>query len=1092
MLFTFRTIAKYERKILMRSWFFRIFSVLSLFVLFAFNMGEVSPVGNMQWAYRAVPANMPYAAIFLLNLAQACIAVFLSSEFIKRDRKQDTAEVFYVRSMTNATYLLGKAWSILTIFLIINLAALSLALIFNLIAYDTSVDWQAYLYYPLIISLPTLIFVIGLSSFLMGVIRNQALTFVILLGYILSSLIYLQSSHNYLFDYMAFYLPLFHSEIGGFADWQTIMTQRLIYTFLGLGFIFCSVLILKRLPQARWMQLTSLLLTVAFIGSAALLGYQHIQRYQDSQELPREMIALNTAYLEHPRIDVATHHIQLNQGEHSFTAISQLNGIVETSGQEFVFHLNPGLEVRAVTSAGQALAFERKRQLLLVEWSSSLPAGTPVELKIEYAGTINENACYLDISTEAKYKRADQLLFELGRRYAYLEPNFLLLTPENGWYPQAGVGYSDASPFWYRKDLIEYQLTVKTRPGLYPVSQGNPQQLAEDTYLFAPEYALPQLSLSIGNYEKSSFSIDSLTFSAYYIKGHDYFKTALPDIQDTIPTIVRERLRDFERQTGLHYPYREFSLVEVPGHFHSFDRTWTSIHQTNQVAMVYIPEKGMHNRSFDFNGSVKRQGRWRQNRNLAPEELQMRVLRDFLHNFYRFKEVRTTSSGGNPAVEESINPYYQFVQFYEMCNNLDARDWPVMNRIFESYLRNEQGTSNSSWARRYSGSTQNELANLVLQEKSFAEILTLKENQALIDNVIELKGDMLFSMIQAQAGTEQFREYIIQLLEENRFSNFSFKDFEQQIRSEFGIELSEHMGKWFQETEMPRFLISTPIAETVQSGNREMTRILFKAGNMGKAAGVIRATLRPDGNSNKLLYLEPGQTKEVAYLSVTEPTGIHFNTLASGNLPSQIEYAFEQVNESKATDAREEEVLVEGSLGTDFSGEIIVDNEDPEFEFSQFQEVSRLRKWLRPSTDDGFKYKGALLWRPPLNWTATTNDHFFGEFVRSALYIKAGDGSKEAKWHIPITDPGRYQVFYHIYKDESFNWDRNMKGNYQFVIPHQNGTDRPTIELSRNSQEGWIPLGDYVFSADTITIRLSNESRLRAIFADAVKLVKMD
>ena len=48
MLFTFRTIAKYERKILMRSWFFRIFSALSLFVLFVFNMGEVSPVGDMQ------------------------------------------------------------------------------------------------------------------------------------------------------------------------------------------------------------------------------------------------------------------------------------------------------------------------------------------------------------------------------------------------------------------------------------------------------------------------------------------------------------------------------------------------------------------------------------------------------------------------------------------------------------------------------------------------------------------------------------------------------------------------------------------------------------------------------------------------------------------------------------------------------------------------------------------------------------------------------------------------------------------------------------------------------------------------------------
>ncbi len=50
----------------------------------------------------------------------------------------------------------------------------------------------------------------------------------------------------------------------------------------------------------------------------------------------------------------------------------------------------------------------------------------------------------------------------------------------------------------------------------------------------------------------------------------------------------------------------------------------------------------------------------------------------------------------------------------------------------------------------------------------------------------------------------------------------------------------------------------------------------------------------------------------------------------------------------------------------------------------------------------------------------------------------------------------------------------------------------PTIELSNNSQEGWVALGDYSFPADTATISLSNETKLRAIFADAIKLVKID
>ena len=119
--------------------------------------------------------------------------------------------------------------------------------------------------------------------------------------------------------------------------------------------------------------------------------------------------------------------------------------------------------------------------------------------------------------------------------------------------------------------------------------------------------------------------------------------------------------------------------------------------------------------------------------------------------------------------------------------------------------------------------------------------------------------------------------------------------------------------------------------------------------------------------------------------------------------------------------------------------------------------------------------------RPPLNLTATTNDEFFGEFIRSAFYIKAGDGSKEAKWKIPIAESGRYDVYYHVYKDDSFGWGRDVKGSYQFSIPHQNGIDRPTIELNKQSPAGWTALGDYSFSSDTITISLSNETKLRAI-----------
>jgi hypothetical protein len=113
------------------------------------------------------------------------------------------------------------------------------------------------------------------------------------------------------------------------------------------------------------------------------------------------------------------------------------------------------------------------------------------------------------------------------------------------------------------------------------------------------------------------------------------------------------------------------------------------------------------------------------------------------------------------------------------------------------------------------------------------------------------------------------------------------------------------MNQWFHETSLPRYLISAPIAEKVVAGNREMTRIQFKVANYGSAEGVIKPLILTEEPIEKLLYLEPGQTKEVHYLSLAEPSGIRFNTLTSGNLPNQIEYSFEQINETAIINAEE-------------------------------------------------------------------------------------------------------------------------------------------------------------------------------------------
>jgi len=42
----------------------------------------------------------------------------------------------------------------------------------------------------------------------------------------------------------------------------------------------------------------------------------------------------------------------------------------------------------------------------------------------------------------------------------------------------------------------------------------------------------------------------------------------------------------------------------------------------------------------------------------------------------------------------------------------------------------------------------------------------------------------------------------------------------------------------------------------------------------------------------------------------------------------------------------------------------------------------------------------------------------------------------------------------------------------------------------KDNESGWMELGSYHFSPDTVKIELSNLSKARTIFADAIKLIK--
>lgn len=1107
------SISKYERKTLLRSWFFRIFGILSLLVLFGMNFGMIIEGGGDQgWAIRAIPSAIPYFNLLILNVSQAIIAVFLASDFLKRDKKLDTTEVIYMRSMTNGEYVIGKTWGNLQVFLVLNVFVVILALIFNLLAKGTSVSWESYAFYLVAISVPTLIFIMGLSFLLMSVIRNQAITFVLILGYIGITLFLLQAKFYYIFDYMAFNIPMLSSDIVGFGNLETILIHRGIYLSLGLGFIFATIFLLKRLPQSEATTWISLVLSIVFIAGGGYLAYNHINNFKLTEKFRAEAIELNNKYVELKSPSTISQSIKIEHKTETIEATSEMTLKNETSRtlEKLVFSLNDGLQISSLKINGNETPFLREKQLVIVSDKVSLNPGEEIKAAFTYSGKINESLCYLDIEKEVIQEKYGKFVINVDKRYAFITPDYLLLTPEANWYPKTGVTYSSANVSWYQPQFINFNLEVKTSEGLKAVSQGEIKEISAGNFTFENQHALTQLSLAIGNYRQKTIQGKNIEFGVWYLDGHDFWTSSFKEINDTVSNVVNERFEDFKRTYKLNYASDKLSLVEVPAQFKTFKRSWASTQEYIQPEQVLIPEKGFMIRQADFEAQKKNMQRWnRDDNNMTPMDLELRVLGDFLQTFTSEQERNWRGGPGGGTQEIKLSPYFIFPMLYNFQNNIQSDQWPITNRIFEAYLKNQVTDMRSVFMSSMQGQSADELANIALQDSTFQEILADPKQKGIIENVIKLKGDVLFSMIEWKAGTEEFQSFLRDLLNEYTHKNITFGDFSQKIYDKFNLQLIPLMDEWFKAKTLPGYLFSTIKAVKVKSEDKMQTMVTFKATNFSDTEGLVKVSFRLGGGGgpgggrgggmggsdmiNKLVYLQAHQTKDLSYLLNVDPRMVILNTMTSKNIPQTMMFFFRDVEEDTKAKPLESETISDIPVQLSLPNEVIVDNEDSQFKVTKSENISLLEKWILKENKSQSRYSGMNYWRPPTTWTLITNTDFYGAYVRSAYYIKGGTGDLKAQWYLPLKKPGYYEVFIHMYKARRMGRgpgdNQEENGEYNFIIHGDEGAQESALD-TKNTETGWNSLGTYNFTSDTALVELTNKSQLRMIFADAVKLVE--
>lgn len=1103
------TIARYEVKLLRRGWLFRIFSILALLGisggLLYWQTNLLNPM-DTHWPRIALSSLMPFVSVYLYNIAQSIIVIFLAGNFLKRDKKLDTAEVIYVRPMSNADYIIGKTWGITKVFLSLNAITLAITAFFNVAINHSPFSLFPYLFYLFSISLPSLIFVLGLSFTIMCLFKNQAITFVLMLGIIGTVFFKLSTTLYGVFDFFGVNIPTIFSDVTGHIDLTSFLLQRAIFLLAGVGFICFTIALVKRLPHKPWKIIIVNALGGFFLFVACICGCIYVLHYGNQMDSRRDYIASFNKYTTAPQAHIAEHDLTITpQGERlEGKSILKITNQNRTPLEQLILYLNPALEIQSIEANQQAIPFERDHQVILI--NHPLKSHDSLLLTLNYVGGIDELICYTDISDTTYLDNSiDQVPYQFGKRYAWLEDSFTLLTPECIWYPVAIPPVNPASPYQIQKDFTQYKLTVNYSGDKIVLSQGESLQ-ENGKIIFNTSQPLPGISLTIADYEKKSLRIDSVEYAILYFKGHDYFSKHFSRIQDTLPGIIRELKNDIEIAKGRDYPFQKFILAETPAQFATYIRNWKGYTEYIMPEIVFIPERGI-SLGTDFDADKNRRKTWRRPGQDAIDEteMEMEIFRTFIQIiFMQEKQLNWF------AQDQMMNPFNIAPQFFNHTNFIYSEDYPMMDIV----LNIMQNTSTSNSFRRWNSIINDEQrANLYLENHSFKTALS-DENikPSIFYELLKLKSKALQNYIHTQMPPEEFTIFLNKFFEKHQFANISFDLFTQELEEEYGIDLMPFIQSWYLEDHSPTLFIKDVDANQVVIEEVTKYQIKFKINNPSDINAIITTDIQQGGsfmggprggggfggsNAQEVpeTYIIPAQqAREIKMIVDERPASVRINTNISHNLPSSYTYHFPKI-ETTVTDTLVGIFPISPEVFKPDFREIIIDNEDVNFKTIESNNRNKLKDLFQEEQKEKYRNFNPW-WGIPSKWSAIAADYCYGETVCSAVYKKKGSGNNSVQWIADIPQSGYYEI-------SVWNTKQNMlmmrarrgreqeERNQTYTISFGEEKESITIDLERE-ESGWISFGNFYLPKGKTTITLTDKVSGRYVIADAVKFTRVD
>ncbi|MGL5681838.1 MAG: hypothetical protein ACRDDZ_02130 [Marinifilaceae bacterium] len=1107
-------IAQYESKLLRRSWLFRIFALLAIVLTVGYLLGIHTSVFNktgIVWAVTSLPSMIAFSATYFYTLIQSILVVFLAGGFLTRDKKLDTAEVVFVRPMSNTDYIVGKTWGVARVFLGLNIFLLIVAMFIQGVINHYPMSVYPFIYYFFTLSLPSLLFMLGLSYTILLIVCSQPIMMIITLGLAGISYFYMEHTAFGIFDLFGIQQPVLFSDFNGMASTINFLSQRGVYFLLGIGLIALTCGMFKRIPQHPWSSKMAVISGTVLSFLALLLGGSYVLRQSAMLEDTLRYAESYNQFASLPEASALTHSIVYTHSGNSLEAESEIKlyNRHEQALNEIILFLNPGLTITSASVNSTPVQTTRENQVVRI--AQTMASKDTVILRLTYNGTIDENIAYTDLTAEEKQeKRSRGTYFKAGQRNAYISKDFTLLTPEIVWYPTTVAPNNPSSRYALKQDYTLYSLEVKNTNNLLAISQGKRVD-TENGYKFENQYPLVNISLTIGNYETKSIIIDSTYYAVNYLKGHDFFSKEYENLSDTLPELIRVQRDNYERAQAFMYPFNKLELTEVPVHFASHVRNWKGYTEKIAPEIVFYPEygAGMHS---DIPSIKYRSKTWRRG-NEEPSEMEVNIQ---TFNSFPIQELTNTTSRASWGSSD-INHTNISGMLFDFNGYFYSARYPMINRIIKSMMQDNEVQGMRGWW----SINDNRKAAIYLGTHSLQDAITDKDlKPTLLKEVIVMKAEALKQYLITHIGVDSYFDLTDYLYEQAYNGAYDFDDFTSMIKNQYRLDLDTFLTEWYTIKATPSLYTRNSKADKVIIDDTEMYKVEFMINNPSDATAIIATELISGGNRGsrgprmmtmgggggddemtklkrkKFYIIPPHGTYRVTQISESQPSGITINTNISDNIPANFRFSFDKIT-TETLDTTQGVFPISPELFADEKGVIIIDNEDDGFRVINSNSRMKLRNLLQnwKNEEEFTKYKDFNPWMTPGEWTPIVGNSYHGNHIQSAYYRSKGVGNSFAVWETTIPEGGYYELY--IWNPGQMRGPGGHRGGDQAIFQYYTISfdgDNEEMELQVNPRDSeWTSMGRFRFDEKTkVSVTLSDKTDRNYVIADAIKFVRTE